>query len=361
MPLSEEHKKALIELMKKADVLGVAVAEFDQKSIQTEVFGNTDAPGTPVATETVFGAASLSKPVFAYLVNKIAKDLQYENFTLDTPLHTILEDEQISGNPAHKELTARLILSHQSGWPNKTLETDQKPEFQFQPGKEFAYSGVPFGYLQRVIETVTGLPLEECAEKYVFDLCGMRNTTFVPPDSKLKVDPANSLFTTASDYARFCQAALKDEELFEIVCPLSPGRDKWAANQALSKEDLEKVAWGVGWGLQKTKEGAATRAFHYGDMNQWRAFVALDLERRTGVVYFANSPNGLILADIIISLAVELDDGLKFVFEKFGFARKIEPGWQEKEKLRIDGIIQKNLPDLWIEIQKHRAAEEKAT
>ncbi len=357
MPLSKERRKALVELMRQANVLGVAMAEFDQNKVETNEFGETSELGPSVNKNTVFGAASLSKPVFAYLVNHLARDPQYDQFTLDTPLHTILEDKEISLHSAHKELTARLILSHQSGWPNKPSNTNGEAKFQFQPGTAFAYSGVPYGYLQQVIETVTGMSLEECAKKYVFHPCGMKNTTFTPPDSTLNTHPANSLFTTAGDYALFCQAAFKHEELFDIVCPLSPERDKWAANQGLSKEDLQKVAWGLGWGLQTANSTNATRAFHYGDMNQWRTFVALDLEKRTGVVYFSNSSNGLILADTMISSTVELDDGLKFVFEKFGFARKIEPEWQEKERIRIDKIIMENLPDLWIEIQESRSAE----
>jgi len=358
MPMSEEQRKAVNELMKEADICGVTVAEFDQESIQTEVFGNTDKTGeTPVTAETVFAAASLSKPVFAYLVYKIAKDPQYKSFTLDTPLHTILEDQQIIGNEARKKLTARIILSHQSGWPNKSAEHDQAPAFLFQPGEGYAYSGVAYGYLQKVVEEVTGLPLEEFAEP-IFKKLGMKSSSFLPVDGK-EVLGANSLFTTASDYALFCKAAMKEKELFEIASLLSPKRDKWAASQGLSNSVLQKVAWGLGWGLQKTEQGKVTRAFHCGDMDQWRGFVALDLERQTGVVYFANSPNGLILTDTIISPAVELNDGLKFVFRKHGFARKIEPNWQENERLRIDKIIEKNMPDLWIEIQKSRAEESK--
>jgi len=360
MPMTEKQKRQINTLMKQASILGVAVAEFDPGSIKTETFGYSNTikdPKTPVVSETVFGVASLSKTVFAYLVNEITKDPEYAQFTLDTPLYTIVEDKQISGNPAHKELTARLILSHQSGWPNKPPGKGQQPEFQFPPGKGFAYSGLPYGYLQRVIEKVTGKSLEECAKKYVFDPLKMKDTTFIPLDKGMQLHPANSLCTTVTDYALFCMAAMNKQELFENVCPLSPERDPWAAKQGLSKKDLQKVAWGVGWGLQKTAQGKVTRAFHYGDMGRWRAFVALDLKRNKGVAFFTNSSGGLMLTDTIVSDVVELKDGLKFVFEKFGFARKIGPDWQKKERLRIDGIIERNMPDLWIDIQKHRAAE----
>jgi hypothetical protein len=90
---------------------------------------------------------------------------------------------------------------------------------------------------------------------------------------------------------------------------------------------------------RKNEKGEIVRAFHSGDMNEWRAFVAINLENKTGVVYFSNSRNGLILADKIISPTVDLEDGFKYIFEKYGFARKIEPDWQKKEVERVSKII----------------------
>ena len=117
--------------------------------------------------------------------------------------------------------------------------------------------------------------------------------------------------------------------------------DKWAVGQGLSDEDRKRVGWGLGIGLQLNSQGEVTGAFHPGDMDQWRAFVAIDIRKREGTVYFSNSPNGLLLVDTIIKPNVEINDGLKYVFEKYGFARTIEDDWKNKQGERVTTIIAK--------------------
>jgi tetratricopeptide (TPR) repeat protein len=54
------------------------------------------------------------------------------------------------------------------------------------------------------------------------------------------------------------------------------------------------VAWGRGWGLEQ--EGEAWSLWHWGDNGTTKAYVAASPARRAGVVLFANSENGLVLA-----------------------------------------------------------------
>src|SRR3990167_11426114 len=114
----------------------------------------------PIQEDTIFGAASLSKPVFAYLVLKLIElnknnpeglgkftlPLDLEKFDLDTPLSDILPpaNRYKAANREPYALTAKLALSHQSGLP---IGTPEKPiPFDFEPGEGFAYSGYPFIY-----------------------------------------------------------------------------------------------------------------------------------------------------------------------------------------------------------------------
>ena len=81
--------------------------------------------------------------------------------------------------------------------------------------------------------------------------------------------------------------------------------------------------------MQTKKQGESievTRAYHTGDMNEYRAIVAMNLQDKTAIVYFANSRNGHILADQIIAPNVELADGLSAFFQEWGFAREILAG-----------------------------------
>lgn len=414
---------------------------FDQLKQITSITGHYHAnPSIPVTTETVFGAASLSKPLFAYIVLKMIASGAFSRADeppesgLDRPLHELCDfgPPELRENPDYKLLTARTILSHQSGLPLL--------KYNIKPGKEYGYSGVPYFYLQEVIETLSNSTLETLAQKLVFKPLKMENSHFeracfksdtpfadelnpakwcgliqqprAPTeeeqqrfgnsryilteegflyydlfkskletikldvsnleelrnhyhdtkqierlsDSQLKhitsitghtayspAHAANSLYTTAKDYARFIRGWLNDKNTIiqsAFKSEVSMTEDQWAVSQGLSKEDtLKYVAWGLGWGLQVTRQEKSTRAFHSGDMNEWRAFVAINLENKSAVVYFANSPNGLVLADKIVSPIVDLKDGLKYIFEKYGFARTLEPCWKEKEIKRITEII----------------------
>ncbi len=180
----------------------------------------------------------------------------------------------------------------------------------------------------------------------------------------------NSLHTTANDYALFIKGWLADmklegnEILKEAFTPqMSIEHDKWAAKQGLTTEERKKIAWGLGWGLQLNEKGKVECAFHSGDMNEWRALAAFDvpMDKKDknsennieddgvgkGIVFFANSKNGLILADKIINPdTIELKDGLKYIFDKFGFARKVELDFEDKEFDRICKIITRNELDI---------------
>lgn len=330
---------------------------------------------TPINPNTTFRVASLSKTVFAWLVltlieaNKANKDELglgkfhlpegLSQFDLDTPLYKILPElSQCEDKAKAQALTARMVLSHQTGILHSQKE-DSLPDFYSQPGTEYEYGGLPYFYLQIAIDRLTHSSLQELAQKHVFDKIGIKNTSFLrstfsdvvygdekelskqfPADpSKFPAMSANSLYTTASDYMHFIAYWLKDEKLaYAFESQISMTTDRWASNMGLSNDVLQNLASGLGWALQKNSQGKVVRAFHWADMNQWRADVAINLEDKTAIVYFANSPNGHILADHILSPNVELNDGLKYISEKLGFAIKYEKNWQESQGKRFEKI-----------------------
>jgi len=59
------------------------------------------------------------------------------------------------------------------------------------------------------------------------------------------------------------------------------------------------LAWGLGWGL--AQEGESWSLWHWGDNGTTKAYVAASPQRRIGVVLFANSENGLLLAPPIVA------------------------------------------------------------
>ncbi|HAU1654679.1 TPA: beta-lactamase family protein [Legionella pneumophila] len=308
-------------------------------------------PPTEVKPDTVFGAASLSKPLFAYLVQKLVQanasntsQTSYDqfilpdtlkSFDLDTPLFHILplEEFNIDGMTfdlsdesvvaLSKALTARMVLSHTSGLAHGEMK------FQFLPNsqeKEHGYSNVGIIYLQQVIEKLTGSDLETLAQKHVFQPCGMVHSTYGP-----KPCAANSLWTTAGDYANFVKHLIHDSTIENPFVPHTyMTKDKGLAGAiGIAKGNipdtiLQRVAWGLGWGLQTNDEGKAITAYHSGDMNDYRAWVIIDLQdkdKKNAVVFFANSHNGHILAEQIIPKTMRMEEAANYFFAKWGFAR----------------------------------------
>lgn len=71
--------------------------------------------GVRVNDQSVFEAASLSKPVFAYWVMKMAEKGKLD---LDKPLYQYLPFPEISHDERYKLITARMVLNHTTGFPN---------------------------------------------------------------------------------------------------------------------------------------------------------------------------------------------------------------------------------------------------
>jgi CubicO group peptidase (beta-lactamase class C family) len=113
---------------------------------------NETKKGAPVTEDTIFEAASLSKPVFAYGVLKL---VEQRKLGLDVPLTTYLPKPYIQDDDRLNKITARIVLSHRTGFPN--WRGDGKPlAIHFTPGERFSNSGEGYIYLQHVVEQITG-------------------------------------------------------------------------------------------------------------------------------------------------------------------------------------------------------------
>lgn len=329
--------------------------DLSRQQVNELITCNTGHIPFPVKSKTLFGVASLSKPIFAYLVLKLIEDNKpgktpkffrfKKPFDLKTPLVTILNNERLNECTNFEELNAWNVLSHQTGLPIKDEDEVNKKapfKFTFEPGSgKYGYSNVAINYLQEVIQELTGLPLHVLAKTVVFDELGMADSAFLLDTETSKSYAACDLQTTPTDYASFMFNWWRDEEVNYAFNPVvKMTEDDWAIQLGVQPDDLEHVAWGLGIALQLDKEGKAIRAFHSGDMNSWRAWVAMNLENSTGVVYCANSPHGHILADQVISPNVELTHAFNFFFTKFGFARNNQDGWQAEQTARFELIGQ---------------------
>ncbi len=317
VPTDSDLARALGEeiprLMRVAIVPGLTAAVIrDGEIVWARGFGvRSVETGEPVDEETIFEAASMTKPVTAYVAMRL---VERELLDLDAPLAGYLREERYEDDEGRYErLTARHVLTHTTGLPN------WGSEFEAEPGERYGYSGEGFAYLGRVMEELTGTALEALVEREVFAPLGMTRSGLVWfeecelngasghdnhgfPEERRRFEEANgggSMATTASDYARFLIALMDAQGLSEqtvdgILTPQVPVTE-WE-----SGEPNARVSWGLGWGLEPTESGQAY--WHWGNNVDVQGYAVADRGTRTGVVYFANGGNGLMLAQEIVGL-----------------------------------------------------------
>jgi CubicO group peptidase (beta-lactamase class C family) len=323
----EQLEKNLPPLMKAADIPGLSIALVrDGKLVWTRGFGVKNSETKEAVTdETVFEAASLSKPVFAYAVLQL---VDAGKLDLDAPLNKYLpgnydvapEDTRVN------QITARRVLSHSTGFPNWRQPRGAKTlPMYFTPGERFSYSGEGFVYLSKVVEQLTGMKFDEYVREAVFKPLGMTSSSFTWQEryKQLKTfnhdllgnpagqgegntpNAAGSLLTTASDYARFVAAMLKGaglkKETRRLMTTPQIRVDEACRNcidQKVEKLSTE-IGWGLGWGLQTTGEGNSF--WHWGDNGNNKAFIVAFEKQRDGIVLLTNSANGLFILKEILA------------------------------------------------------------
>ncbi len=98
---------------------------------------------------TCFYAASLAKPLFAYIVMQLVDEGKID---LDKPLYTYLPKplpeydkyKDLAGDDRYKLITAQICLDHTTGFPNwreNNPHNNNKLEIFFKPGARYSYSG----------------------------------------------------------------------------------------------------------------------------------------------------------------------------------------------------------------------------
>jgi CubicO group peptidase (beta-lactamase class C family) len=299
------------ELMKSARVPGLSIFIAGGGSEGIRAFGVRNLEtGAPVDSQTVFEAASLSKPVVAHAALQLADDGKLD---LDEPLSR-LAGPLVPHDPASATITARHVLSHTTGLPNWRRH-DVPLRTYFPPGSRFSYSGEGFVYLQSALERLAGDSLDVIVQRRVFQPLGMRSSSFIWRDSfndnaafghdregniddKFKPDRANaafSLHTTAGDYGRFVVAAMAGALLSEKAAHLwmepqlpTPKR-RFEALESTPPDTETGVYWGLGWGL----EPDVKTFFHWGANPGMTAFVLATPAKRAAFVAFMNGDLGL--------------------------------------------------------------------
>jgi CubicO group peptidase (beta-lactamase class C family) len=341
--LVAELERTIPDLMKKANIPGLTIAVVrDGKLLWTRGFGvKSTKTNEPVTEDTIFEAASLTKPFFAYAAMKMVESGE---LSLDRPLYEYLPREKIEHGLGHsldlegfrgdwfRKITARQVLSHSSGLPHG--ERGKPFPIFFEPGTRYRYSAEGYFYLQQVMEHLKGQSLDALMQKMAIDPLGMTDSRMVwqeryekeaavghdvlgETDGKFRkrteAHAGATLYTTAKDYAQFVIAmmndtGLKPETIREMLKP---------------QIDVSKdVYWGIGFGLERTPNGDAF--WQWGDYGIFRSYIVGFKKQKIGLVYLTNSFNGLSISQDLVKAAIGGDKELGIAY--LGYDQYDSPG-----------------------------------
>lgn len=329
---------AIDGLQPLVDSCGIPVFQYAYFSPQGNVHGLVCAQDTvfdmplPIGEESIFQAASLSKPLFAYIVMKMVDRGEID---LDTPISEYTDIDRFEDKEMAGVLTPRIVLSHQTGLPNwaTSPSSDEWPTsritFKYSADSCFAYSGEGYAFLQRAVEAIQGQPLDEIARREVFVPFDMPSTSYAwqPAYDTLalpgynregenrgqgrhpRANCAYTLRTNAIEYSHFLQRGLLEgeglseaahEEMFRLQVHAQRYADEPRACDS-------SVFWCLGFGAL-TEEAADSPDgvdapeggeyfWHWGDNGNFKALWLLHPATQEGFVYFSNRATGHDLLD----------------------------------------------------------------
>ncbi len=199
----EPSKYTISERMDHYNVPGLSIAVIkDGKMHWAKGYGIAnvvDNEKVEVTPNTLFQAGSISKPVAALAVLKLAEEGVLD---LDEDVNTYLKDWKIPDNEytVEQKVTLRKILSHTSGltghgFPGYSADEQLPTLIQVLngegntpavvldtiPGSIWRYSGGGYTLMEKVVEDVTGLNFETVLHDKILQPLSMTKSTFEQP------------------------------------------------------------------------------------------------------------------------------------------------------------------------------------
>jgi CubicO group peptidase (beta-lactamase class C family) len=308
-------------------VPGVSVAFFDHGQILwTRAYGFADvAAKRPVTPDTLFQAASISKPVAALAALRLVQD---GKLSLDEDVNVKLRTWKVPENEFTQKdkVTIRRILSHSagltvhgfagyaSGEPVPTIVqilNGEKPansdpiRVDIFPSILWRYSGGGYVILQALMSDVTGKPFPQIMSELVLRPSGMTHSTYKQPLPQNRAQEAATpyradgspvkggwhtypemapagLWTTPSDLARMAMEVQSEYA----------GKSSKILSQDMARQMLTKQfgTWGLGFGLESP--GAKPSFGHTGGNAGFRCDIETYTDSGQGFAVMTNSDSG---------------------------------------------------------------------
>ncbi|MEY9874260.1 amino acid adenylation domain-containing protein/non-ribosomal peptide synthase protein (TIGR01720 family) [Streptacidiphilus sp. MAP12-33] len=318
----------LTELAHRHQVPGAQLAlRLGGRLVTVETGERVAGGGLPVTADTVFPVASLTKPVTALLVQRLATEGRLD---LDAPIGAYLPELAVTG-PVGR-VTARQALSHTGGLvaavDERVPSADRRAWVEAhcdetavldRPGSAFSYSDVGYVLAGRLVEVLTGLDWRTAVESMLLRPLGITAAFHGEPgarpvarghvvlDQVLTVpeqnfspldDPAVALAAGAADLVRL--AGVHDRTAPGVLDP--------AAADAMLQDQTAGLAvgpfgladgWGLGWAVFHGADGAWNGHDGSGD-GAW-SHLRFDPSTGTAVALTANASTGAALWEDLLA------------------------------------------------------------
>ena len=312
--------------MEHYNVPGITVALVNKgEIIYQAALGVKNPQGDPITEDTLFEAASLTKTMFATMVNGMAEQGM---INMDKPIMDVFQGAPWSEDPRFMTLTPRHCFCHGTGLPNWA----PKPmEIMFDPLSSYSYSGEGYYLMQFMVEQMTGKGLDEMLRNAFFIPLRMnRSAAIWNPNLKEvfsngydkdgnvnkirdEIDLAGdapepnaawSLYSNAFDMIKFLQFMIQkrgnlgEEQFLEMTKP-----QNWATPD---------IPWGLGWGLTKKDPNLM---WHWGDNTGFKSLSMVDPKFGDALCIFTNSDNGFAFWEAVAKELTDapMDDIVNFV------------------------------------------------
>lgn len=292
----------------KVPTLGLGIIE-DGKLKQIKVFGNSkDNISAPY--NTIFNVASLTKPVTAMVALHL---VSLGKWDLDEPLYKYWTDPDIANDPRNKKLTTRIILTHQTGFPNwRYMKENKKLSFDFEPGTKFQYSGEGFEYLRKAIENKFKKPIQELAKELIFQPLKMNDTNYVwdkntdksrfavgydkngkpyTVEENTTANAADDLHTTIEDYGNF---------LANIINGGGLNKDLYLEMIKKQIQTRKNKYYGLGFVIYDLGNGEYALS-HGGNDSGAHCITVIFPKTKQGILIFTNVDDGYKVYDTLLT------------------------------------------------------------
>mgnify|MGYP005992769061 CR=1 FL=1 len=304
----------LTKTMKELNIPGLSFAMINEGKVvyrTNKGYANVEQKN-PITNETIFEGASISKSIFAFFTMKFVEEGKLD---LDVPLYKYLPYPDIAYDERYKLITARMALSHRTGFPNwRENEDDEKLKLLFEPNTDYGYSGEGYQYLAMVLKEIEKTDwngLERIFQEKVAVPFGMKHTVFIqnPYTREHKAEPydengnwidwknnywiqkednvfyaAASLHTECTDFSKWMIALMNREELAE--------KSYVELFKPHSKVPYDGVRVNYTLGFLAIDFPFTNIVLHSGNNEGFTSWYAMDNDKKWGFVVFTNSENG---------------------------------------------------------------------